>query len=154
MSYLDKQLAEMEALLPQHLTQNTAVSKSSIGWHILHNLKVINSVYTATAASAPSQYRWKFNFARLVVLLTGKIPRGKAKAPKRVQPADDFTDTDLIAELEKAKQSAASFDQLDAKLFFPHHIFGMLRLPKTKRFLAIHTDHHLHIMRDMLKAKA
>lgn len=154
MAYLDKQIAEMQALLPQYLTENTAVSKGNIGWHILHNLKVINAVYATTAASDPSQYRWKFSFSRLVVFLTGKIPRGKAKAPKQAKPAEDFTEADIVAELEKAKQNAANFDQLDSLLFFPHHIFGNLRLPKTKKFLAIHTDHHLQIMRDILKAKA
>ena len=154
MAYLDKQIAEMQALLPQYLTENTAVSKGTIGWHILHNLKVINGVYAATSASDPSQYRWKFSFPRLVVFFTGKIPRGKAKSPKQVQPAKDFTEADIVAELEKAQQNAANFDTLKAGSFFKHPFFGALTLPKTKKFLAIHTNHHLHIMRDILKAKA
>jgi hypothetical protein len=154
MAYLDKQIAEMQAFLPQYLTENIAVSKATIGWHILHNLNVINGVYAATAASDPSQYHWKFSFARLIVFLTGKIPRGKAKSPKQVQPAENFTEADILAALEKAKQNAANFDSLKAGAFFKHPFFGALTLPKTKKFLAIHTNHHLEIMRDILKTKA
>lgn len=150
MDYLAKHLAEMEALLPQSTTKNEAVSKESVGWHIHHNLKVINGVAQVMANCDPSKYRWKFNFTRLVVLLTGRIPRGRAKAPKQVRPPQDFTVEDVRAELEQGKKSAKIFQNLPQGAYFDHPLMGNLNLKKSLRFLEIHTEHHLKIVRDIL----
>jgi hypothetical protein len=149
--FLSAQLAEMAQLLPQYQKANPAISKESIGWHIYHNLKVINGVYQATKASKPENYKWRFNFARLMVFLMGRIPRGKGKAPKQVVPPADIQLADIEQQLAQARQGAADFPKLDPKAYFDHPFFGMLTLKKTLRFLEIHTDHHIKIMRDILR---
>jgi hypothetical protein len=149
--FLSAQLAEMAQFLPQYEKANPAISKESIGWHIYHNLKVINGVYQATKASKPENYKWRFNFTRLVIFLRGSIPRGRGKAPKQVLPPANIQLSDIEHQLVEARQSAAEFPQLNPKANFNHPFFGMLNLKKTLRFLQIHTDHHIKIMRDIAR---
>ena len=74
------QLQEMQTLAEQWETTNPSVSSSSVGWHLLHNLQVINGVVATLAASNPAEYAPKHTFRKWYVLLTKKIPRGKARA--------------------------------------------------------------------------
>ena len=50
------QLQEMQTLAVQWETTNPAISSSSVGWHLLHNLQVINGVVATLAASNPAEY--------------------------------------------------------------------------------------------------
>lgn len=143
-------LEEMDALLPHLDKINTEVSVQSIGWQISHNLLVINSVCKEMINSNPSTYKWKFNKIRLIVLTTGKIPRNKVRAPKNVTP-EIFNLESVKIELEKAFSLVKRLNTLDKNTHFIHPFFGDINLKTTKRFLAVHTEHHLKIMRDILK---
>ena len=79
------------------------------------------------------------------------IPRGKAKAPKVVLPPNHFSAEDLFSQLKLAKKQIESTKQLPKKSYFTHHIFGMLSKKQTLYFLAMHTNHHLKIIKDILK---
>ena len=102
-------------------------------------------------ASDPSAYKWSFNFNRTLVLSIGKIPRGRAKAPAVVQPKIDFDIETLIKHLTKVKQKVEIFNTLNKNHHFPHPYFGLLNLKPTMRFLEIHTQHHIKIMKDIIK---
>ena len=130
---------------------NPAVSSSSVGWHIDHCFMVINQIIGAVNASNPQEYKWSFNFKRLVVFTTGKIPRGKAKAPATVVPTAAFDEADVRLKMEKSLQKLALLNQLPANHFFVHPIFGHLNVKATKKMLALHTKHHLEIIEDIIK---
>jgi len=127
------------------------VSKVTVGWHLHHSLKVINSVYDLLQSSDPNSYKKKFNFLRLLVYTLGKIPKGKGKAPKSVLPPDKITTEDIISQLTKAREKLKVFKELDENSNFKHPVFGVLNKKQTKRFLKIHTQHHLQIVKDILK---
>ena len=108
--------------------KNTNVSKSSVGWHIEHSLKTIDLIITACKKSDPSTYQWKFKLNRFLILdVLQKIPRGKGKAPKVVQPEGDMHEN----------------------CYFFHPYFGNLNKKATEKFLALHTNHHLKIIEDI-----
>ena len=86
MKNLEKLLDQFESRIPLFENENQAISKSNVGWHIEHSLLTLNGVTKFLVHSNPKEYKWKFNFTRILVLKTGKIPRGKAKAPKVVVP--------------------------------------------------------------------
>lgn len=131
--------------------KNINVSKSSVGWQIEHSLKTIDLIITACKKSDPSTYQWKFKLNRFLILdVLQKIPRGKAKAPKVVQPEGEITRESLQLHLEKVHQNLENWENLDRNVYFFHPYFGNLDKKATERFLKLHTLHHLHIIEDIL----
>lgn len=130
--------------------KNTNVSKSSVGWQIEHSLKTIDLVITACKKSEPSTYQWKFKLNRFLILdVLHKIPRGKAKAPKVVQPEGDISKESLQMHLDKVYQNLENWESLHENCYFFHPYFGNLNKKATEKFLALHTKHHLKIIEDI-----
>lgn len=151
---LIQQLAQIEAYIPNHELTEKKVSKSSIGWHLSHVLMVINGVCGILAKTKPENYKRNFNIKRTIIFPLGYMPRGMGKAPKVVVPTQTITAEDLKEKLKFARNQVEVAKQLPEKAYFTHHIFGMLNKKQTLRFLAIHTNHHLKIVRDILKSES
>jgi hypothetical protein len=145
---LAQQLAEMESMIPMAETQNSDISNASVGWHLAHAILVFNQVISAVAKSDPVNYKPRFSWTKFIIFLTKHIPRGKAKAPKAVEPTLDM---DLKEALERASLAIINLMSVAPNQFFPHPYFGDLNRDKTIQFLWIHTEHHLKIVRDLLK---
>jgi len=148
---LNTLLSEIEQNIPIKDKTNSKVTTSDIGWQLDHSLKVFNAVSEWTINSNPEDYERKFNFWRTVLFPIGYIPRGKVKAPKIVQPPNIILDEDLHAQLQTAKNHIDILKDLPEKAYFKHFIFGKLSKQQTFRFLQMHTNHHLKIVRDILK---
>lgn len=147
---LDKELTELASYLPVRDSLKEAVSSVSVAWHIDHSLKVINSIINTLEKSDPNTFKPTINFMRGIVFITKKIPRGVAKASKAVTPPSVIKTEDILAQLEEVKQQLLIIDTLPKKANFDHTIFGSLNKKKSKKFLVIHTVHHLKIIRDIL----
>lgn len=145
-------LGEIEQDIPFKDRKNDSVSVSNIGWQLDHSLKVFNVVSEWTIQSDPKEYEQKFNFWRMVLFPIGYIPRGKVKAPKIVQPPNIILDEDLYTQLQAAKNHISILKSLPKSSYFKHFIFGKLSKKQTLRFLQMHTNHHLKIVRAILKA--
>ncbi|MBN8675744.1 MAG: hypothetical protein J0L56_16545 [Chitinophagales bacterium] len=141
---------ELETKLPFIEQRKETVSQATVGWHLEHSLLALVKMISATEHSNPADYRWKFNLKRSVVLLLGKIPRGKAKAPSTVKPGETISTGTIIPLLEKAKQKVELFEKLGSDKFFTHPVFGDVKLKQARRVIAIHTAHHLAIINDIL----
>lgn len=150
MSTLFTLLSELESKLPFIEQKKEAVSQASVGWHLEHSLLAMVKMISATEHSNPADYKWKFNFKRSLVLLLGKIPRGRAKAPAAVKPGDTISAGTIIPLLEKAKQKAELFEKLNSNKYFTHPVFGDVKLKQARKVIAIHTAHHLAIINDIL----
>lgn len=152
MQELHKLLNQLESDISSFDKVNLAVSSGSVGWHIEHSLKTIDQIVTACKNSNPSNYQWRFNFNRFLILtLAKKIPRGKAKAPKIVRPEGEISLETLDMSLSKVKENLMDWKDLDKNTYFPHPFFGILNKKETANFLALHTKHHLMIIDDILK---
>lgn len=130
---------------------NTTISSVAVGWHIEHSLLVIKQITATVAQSDPLLYKRKFNFTRTWVYLFNYIPRGKAKAPKVVIPSSNLNIQHLEASIEHTYQAINYLKDCQPNQYFMHPFFGQLNQKQTLRFLAIHTAHHLKIIRDILK---
>ena len=144
------QIREMQDLAEQWETINPSVSSSSIGWHLAHNLQVINGVVASIAASNPANYAPKHTFVKWLILLTKKIPRGKVRAPKYVVP-ETISKEELEEALDRASLSVLNLLNQSPNQYFTHPMFGDINTKLAARFLWIHTEHHLKIARDILK---
>jgi hypothetical protein len=151
MKNIDAIMPELANYIADYNQSNKAISEASVGWHIEHSLLVIKQITATVAQSEPKLYKSKFNVKRFVVFLTKTIPRGKAKAPKVVIPSEEIT-VDLLQEsLKNTYQAITYLKDCEANQYFMHPFFGQLNKKQTIKFLAIHTEHHLKIIRDILK---
>lgn len=88
------------------------------------------------------------------VLLTGRIPRGKAKAPPGMEPSAGVSREEVRAALAKSRGQLESLAAKipDLRKFrgrLPHLRLGNLNSIQWLRFLRIHTDHHLRVTREI-----
>ena len=150
MKRISELLNQLESNIANSDTVNTDVSAASVGWHIEHCLLIFNGVIEATKNSNPADYKWKFNFTRLVVYTMNKFPRGKAQAPERVRPVGDIDIERLKKSIEMVRPRIEILNTLQPNNFFTHPYFGKLNLKNTVKFLEIHTNHHLKIINDIL----
>ena len=147
---MKNQLTQIENALIHFNDTNNAVSKRGVDWHLDHVLRIIVGVNSQLKQSNPSEFKSSFNFKRLVVLTTGKIPRGKAKAPTHVNTLTEINKNEVLSFLEKAKEQSIEFNNLNKNAHFNHPYFGLLNKKETKRFLEVHNNHHLKIIKDII----
>jgi hypothetical protein len=150
MQRLTKQLSELERVIPALETLNHAVSQVPVGWHIDHTLLVISAIIARLQTSNPSTYRWQFNLTRLVVMATGRFPRGRGKSPEAVMP-DVYDVASLSTRLQAVCEDMQTLNTIHPGHYFEHPYFGQLQLKAAQRFLVIHTNHHLRIIRDIMQ---
>jgi hypothetical protein len=131
--------------------RNRAVSKGDVKWHIDHCLRVIINITGTLKSSTPSDYKWKFNSKRAIVLLTKKIPRGRGRAPLSVTPTENLSEEELHKKCEDAIRRVNELENLPSKSHFAHPYFGDVSLRGAKKFLAIHTQHHIKIIEEILE---
>jgi hypothetical protein len=146
-----KSLLAIENAIPFYGQHQKSVSAKNVAWHLDHSLKVINSVCDALKTSNPEDYKSTFSFIKFYIFLRGSIPRGKATAPKSVVSNDEILKSAIELQLIEAKINLQVIKNLAANSHFQHPYFGKLSLKKSQRFLAIHTNHHLAIVNDILK---
>ena len=144
-------LNELEAQISNYSKLNQAISEGNVGWHIVHSCLVINSVCGAVLKSDPAKFIKKFNMKAFFVLLFNAIPRGKAKAPSFTVPSEELSPASILNNIQAARASIEALSKADKNQYFTHPFFGDLNTGQTIKFLAVHTNHHLKIIKDILK---
>lgn len=148
---IQKSILALEKAIPFYEQHQKLVSEKNVAWHLDHSLKVINNVCEDLKASNPESYKPTFSFIKIYIFLSGSIPRGKARAPKSVVSNEEIIKSTIETQLALAKINLQEIKNLPAKSNFDHPYFGKLSLKKSQHFLAIHTNHHLAIVNDILK---
>ncbi len=148
--FMDSQLYDIAYLIQFRDSLNTKVSEAPIAWHLDHSLKVINRIHDVLKSSDPTVYEKRFSLTRIFSFTFGYIPRGRAKSPAAVLPPKEIKTQDVLSQLEIARENLSDFENLDQNVNFIHPVFGQLNKKQSKRFLEIHTRHHLKIIRDIL----
>ena len=152
MKELDKLLSKLESKISYQEYMNPTISKASVGWHIEHSLLTLNSIITGLAASDPKKYKRRFDIRKTVVMLLGKFPRGRIRAPKTVQPTVAFNADTLHEHVLLLQERVKTLDSLSGDHFFVHPFLGDFKLKPGIRFMAIHTNHHLRIIEDIIRS--
>lgn len=102
-----------------------------------------------SAGGGPSVSGW-------VVLLTGWIPRGKARAPEQTIPADAAPEA-VTRDLEDAHRRFRALEEQAAEISasratYRHPMLGSLRPSQWLSFTSIHHDHHAKIIAEIRRA--
>ncbi|WP_299439804.1 DUF1569 domain-containing protein [uncultured Aquimarina sp.] len=148
--FMDSQLYDIAYLIQFRDRVNATVSKVPIAWHLDHSLKVINRIHDVLKSSDPTVYEKRFNLARSFSFLFGYIPRGRGQSPAAVLPPKEIKTEGILSQLEIARENLSDLENLNENVNFIHPVFGQLNKKQSKRFLEIHTKHHLKIIRDIL----
>ena len=150
MTLLNLQIDELASYIPKMNSMNTEVSKGSIAWHIEHTLLTINAIIKQLPKSNPTAYKWQFKMSKFIVFTLNKIPTGRAKAPDVVTPKTEITLESLEQHIIKTREHLKSLETLSKDAYFDHPFFGHLKLKETIKFLGIHTNHHLGIIKKII----
>jgi hypothetical protein len=153
MRKLEQLISELESNIAHHELTVPHVSAGSVGWHIEHSLLVLNTVIGALAKSDPLNYKRRFDIRRTTVMLLGRIPRGKIRAPKAVQPSTEFNKDSLQQHVHQTRENLKTLGQLSAGHYFTHPFLGDFKLGPAIKFITIHTKHHYHIIQDIVGNK-
>jgi len=144
-----QQLDALSGWVEQRDRLHAPTSMWTIGQQIEHCCLVIGGVHEALRRSEPPAPPAKITIVRRAVWWTGRIPHGRANAPKSVQPAAVPDRTHLEAAIERARGQVDSIRNLAQDAWFRHFMFDVLRRDEALRFLQIHTNHHLRIMKQI-----
>lgn len=148
---LQNELNLIEDYIPYSEAINTTISKVKVAWHLDHSLKVFNAVITSMQKSDPSTYKDNFSLMGRIIFALKYIPRGKAKAPKHVMPSEIISIEAIKTQLAEARHNIGTINSLDTNAYFKHPLFGNVNKPRVVRFLDAHTNHHLKIVKRILK---
>jgi len=151
MHKINNLLDNLEAQIANYSILNQAVSEGNVGWHIVHSCLVIDSVCGAVCKSDDTKFIKKFSFKAFLVLLVNSFPRGKAKAPSFTVPSEELSPASILKSIHDAHASLALLAKAGKNQYFTHPIFGDLNTEQTIKFLGVHTNHHLKIIKDIIK---
>jgi len=149
--FLEKEIQQIRSYLEEIDINKTSISSSSVGWHLDHALRTIYAIIKALQRADPSLYKWEFNLGRVFILTFKFIPRGTAIAPKNLVSQSNVNKERILVLLNKTEASLARLTELDPNSYFIHADAGTLKLDAAKKFMLIHTRHHLKIIQDILK---
>ena len=150
MTKLANLLTLLEKNVSHYETLNQKVSEANVGWHIEHSLLTLNRITNFLISSNPNDYQWNFNFIRIVLMATKKIPRGKGKAPEVVLPKGNINQDSLLTHILLTRNKINELKTLPNDKYFEHPFFGKMKLKQSMNFLEIHTKHHLVIIADII----
>ena len=145
------QLDEIENLKVFSAKSKPSVSDVSVGWHLEHSLLVIKSILEGLQKSDPQKYHPQNKLSKFLILITGYIPRKGGKAPKFTIPENDTYEENITTYLELVRNSLSEVNKMPPNSFIQHPYFGHLNRNTSIKFLYIHTNHHLKIVRGILK---
>ena len=140
-----------EKYLPKIALKATSISHWSVGEHIDHSLNVLITINEGLSKSTPWEKHESFKLLKSIVLFTGFIPRGKGKSPEMVLPSKSIEAEDLIKKIKNAETALVNMNKCDPGCWMIHPVFGALQAKNTRRFMDIHTNHHLKIIEDIIK---
>lgn len=149
----DYSVVDLRAAVASAAVHVPAVSNWSVGMHVHHCCLAMTRICESLNASIPPTPPSPFSMRTTVVLLSGRIPRGRGKAPDPSRPTEDASPEELGSLLDRCDQLLSEARALDSQHWFNHFAFGVLGRDKTLRFIGIHNRHHLRIIADIMSAQ-
>ena len=144
-------LDRLEAFIPEAATSNPDISAWSVGMQIHHALLGTIQISQRLIKSTPGERKESFNVPRSIVLRTGKIPRGRGKAPKSSHPDPNITGEELAHLLATARSTLDAAAQANPASWWKHFVFGVMHRDTAITFIHVHNRHHLSIIEDIIE---
>ena len=152
-SKLKAKLDEVTSYMAVRDSKNLEISEAAVAWHMDHIFLVVDQMYKTLEKSVESYHKSEFNIKRAYVFTFNKMPRGKVSAPESVKPKENVDIDTIWSHYHQALAIVKKFSDLPEKKHINHPALGTMNRDGTINFLTIHTEHHLKIIRDILKDK-
>jgi hypothetical protein len=143
-------VGELRAFLPRAGVRAPEVSKWTVGMHLHHSCLAMIGVCRSLIRSQPPAPPSRFSPIVSLIFLTGRIPRGRGRAPDAALPSETVTVPELEALLDECDRLLGEARAQPPDAWFEHFAFGSMNRDRTLRFLRIHNRHHARIVRDIL----
>jgi hypothetical protein len=150
------ELRRLAALDEGALFATSTVSAWTPAEHADHLIKVCTSVVQRLLDARPPAELKRLNVIGRLILLAGRIPRGRGRSPERLRGAR-VSAAELLESLQRLE---AGIEQLNESILsakrgrvVPHPYFGGLDPLQAIRFAVIHNRHHLLIINDVLHSR-
>ena len=144
-----EQSARMRAILASRdLSASVPKSAWCVAEQLDHTIKVASSTIQVVLKPNNPTLPYKMNIMGRLVLLFGWIPRGRGKAPEKLN-GTRATRAQLeaqLAELDTVIDRALAEPPRDDAPILRHPAFGGLSYAESLAFVAVHTNHHLKII--------
>jgi len=147
-----EQIDQMRDLVARSTVSAAEVSGWCVGQQIQHCCLAMRTIVAGVERTEGQPAKENLSVIGRVIFATGRIPRGRAQAPKSVVVDEAPSEEELIESIEKSRTAVQELDPNVKTGYFVHHIFGVLGQARVLRFLEIHNGHHLRIVRDILTA--
>ncbi len=128
------------------------VSAWSVGKHVDHCTKAMETILDALGDGRPPRRFLVPSPVGCIILLGGRIPRGRAQAPPGVLPEQTPDVAGMIARLDDLAARLDRLGEIPGSAWIRHFAAGHLRKRQAIRFLEVHNAHHRAIVRDVLRA--
>ena len=137
--------------LVSHLDKHAdEVSAWSVGQQFVHVISATSAFSVMLLRDRKSAGSADQNPFKDPILDSGVFPRGVVNAPKGLDnPAQPVAST-LLRDILKCRNRVEKLPSLSPDTVATHHLLGEMTRDEVIRFLRIHLDHHLAIVRDIL----
>ena len=149
---MDCGLDDLRSSVDHSAVSAATVSHWSVGMQIHHCCLAMIGICQSLIDSKPPPPPARWSLVTSIVFLSGRIPRGRGKAPDVALPKQDVSREELMHLLDRSGQLVAEAGQLDSNRWFKHFAFGILDRDKSLKLLRIHNGHHLRIIADIVAA--
>lgn len=146
---LSNEISELESYLDNLRLISTDVSTVDVGWHIDHVLRANVVICYQLIQSDNETPKRNYNLHKARISLTKSIPRGKKETHPSVSSAKEVTIQDVQRRLKTLKALLPKLEDCHPENGFVHQAIGWMNLEWSKKFMQIHTEHHLKIIRDI-----
>ncbi len=151
---MDYALAELRQSVDHADVSVARVSHWSAGMQVHHCCLAMIGICQSLIDSKPPPPRARWSLITSIVFLSGRIPRGRGRAPEGALPNQNISKQELLSMLERSGRLLTEASQLDADKWFKHFAFGILDRDKSLKLLHIHNRHHLKIIAEIVAAKS
>ena len=125
------------------------ISEWSIGQHAEHVVRATSALTILVMRNRASEGSNESGAMKVALLNQGFIPRGVAQAPEGTLPAEE-TDIDALNQLIlKTSNRIRRLAEVGPDAAAIHPYLGEMKRDEAIRFMEIHLDHHLQIMREI-----
>ncbi len=149
-------LSRCEDELGRGLQYCEQISRWNTEQQIEHATQVVARVLSKLTSEATEPLESPLKPIAKLMLFLGHIPRGRAQAPDYVRP-HKRPPGEILELIESTKQLLKEIQDGKRQLTsagFHHGFLGYFKQKQWLRFLSVHTDHHLRIVRDIRKRLA